>query len=113
MLDRFFDPGLELTPLFILADIKKVLAQDDAVIDDYLSLDRGGQDQEAFGLLVADKAHHPLDPSSIIPRAVKQDNLACRGEMRDVALDEDLRLLTFGGSGQCHMPVDPRVSRGR
>jgi hypothetical protein len=29
-------------PLLVLADVEKVLAQDDAVLDDYLPLDRGG-----------------------------------------------------------------------
>ena len=41
MLDRILDPGLKSAPLFVLADIEKILAQDDAVIADHLLLDRG------------------------------------------------------------------------
>jgi hypothetical protein len=40
VLDRVLDPGLESTPLLVLADIEKVLAQEDAVFDDNLPLDR-------------------------------------------------------------------------
>src|SRR5258707_865282 len=38
---RVFDPGLEPAPPLVLADLEKVLAQDDAVVDDHLPLDHG------------------------------------------------------------------------
>jgi len=43
MLDRVVDPGFEPAPLLVLADIEKVLTQDDAIDDGYLPLDRRGQ----------------------------------------------------------------------
>jgi hypothetical protein len=61
VLDRVVDPGLEPAPLLVLADIKKVFAQDDAVVDGHLPLDRGGQHEEPLVLLVGAEAHHPLD----------------------------------------------------
>jgi hypothetical protein len=65
--DRVVDPGLEPTPLLVLADIEKVLAQDYAVADDQLPLDRGGQRQEPLILFVGAEAHHPFDPGPVVP----------------------------------------------
>jgi hypothetical protein len=45
----------------VLADVEKVLAQEDAVWDDHLPLDRGGHQQEPLGLLFRAEAHHALD----------------------------------------------------
>src|SRR6266516_1624045 len=112
VLDRVVDPGLEPAPLLVLADIEKVLAQDDAVLDDRLPLDRGGQRQEPLVLLVGAEAHHPLDPGPVVPRAVEEDDFARCRELRDVALDVDLGLLAVGGCGQCHVPVDARARAG-
>ena len=39
MLDRIVDPVGEAAPLLVLADIEKVLEQDDAVVDDLFSID--------------------------------------------------------------------------
>jgi hypothetical protein len=43
VLDRIVDPGLKSAPLFVLADIEKILAQEDAVINGYLPLDGRGE----------------------------------------------------------------------
>lgn len=99
VLDRVVDPGREPALLLVLADIEKVLAQDDAVMDNHLPLDRGGQLQEAFALLVATEAHHSLDPGPVVPRAIEEDDLPRRREMRDIALEEDLGFLAVGGCG--------------
>jgi hypothetical protein len=43
VLDRVADPGLEPAPLLVLADIEKVLTENDAVSDDQFPLDHGDQ----------------------------------------------------------------------
>jgi hypothetical protein len=48
MLDRVVDSGLEPAPLLVVADIEKVLEQDDALFNDHLPLGPGGQLKEAF-----------------------------------------------------------------
>src|SRR4029434_8739213 len=53
-----------------------------------------------------------LTVCAIVRGAVEQDNLARRREMRDIALDVNLRLLTVGGRRQCHVPVDARARAG-
>src|SRR5271169_2647074 len=83
----------EPASLLVLADIEKVLAQDDAILDDHLPLDRGGHQQEPLGLLFRAEAHHLLDSGPVVPRTVEEDDLARRREMRDVALDVNLSLL--------------------
>src|SRR5215471_11842408 len=112
MLKRIVDPGLEPTPLLVLAYIEKVLAQNDAILDDHLTFDRGGDQQEPLRLFFRAEAHNPLDSGPVVPRAVEEDDLACRREMCDVALRVDLRLLAVGGRGQCHVPVDARARAG-
>ena len=96
---RIVNSGLKPAPLLVLADIEKVFAQDGSILDDYLPLDRGGEQQEPLVLLFRAKAHHPVDSGHIVPRAVEEDDLARRREMRDVALDVDLRLLAVRGGG--------------
>src|SRR6516225_1364346 len=109
MLHRIVDPGLEPASLLLLADVKKVLEQDDAVVDDHLLLDRGSHLHEPLVLIVGTEAHYSLDPSPIVPRAVEEDDLACCWELRDVALQIDLGLLTVGGGRQGHVPEDARA----
>src|SRR4029078_10907857 len=93
---RVLDPRFKPAPLLVLADIEKVLAQDDAVVDDHLPLDCGDHRQEPLVTLIGDKAHHPLDPGPVVPRAVEEDDLARCWELREIALDIDLALLTIG-----------------
>ena len=82
--------------LLILADIEKVLAQDNAILDDHLPLDQGGHCQEPLVLLVGAEAHHSLDPGAVVPGAVEEDHLAGRGQMLDVALKVPLGALALG-----------------
>src|SRR6516162_6013253 len=112
MFDRVVDPGLEPAPLLVLANIEKILAQDDAVLDNHFSLDRWGKREEPLTLLLSAEAHHPLNTGPVVPRTVEENDLARRREMRDVALDVNLRLLTVGGGRQCHVPVDARARAG-
>src|SRR5258708_28371264 len=103
---RVFDPRLKAAPLLVLAYIEKVLAQDDAVVDDHLPLDHGDHRYEPLVILIGDEVHYPLDPGPVVPRAVEEDDLARRREMRDVALNENLGLLAVGWDRQCHVAID-------
>src|SRR4051794_906255 len=57
------------------------------------------------------EAHHALDPSPVVPRAVEEDDLARRWELRHVTLQVDLRLLAVRGCGQRHVPVNSRTCK--
>jgi hypothetical protein len=67
VLHRVVDPRFEPASLLLLADVKKVLAQDDAVADDQFLLDHGNHLHESFVLLVRAEAHNSLDPGPIVP----------------------------------------------
>src|SRR3974390_2382133 len=99
MLDWIVEPSLQAAPSLGLADIEKVLAQDDAVLHDNLPLYGGGYHQEPLGLLFRAEAHQPLDPGPLGQRGVEEDDPARRREMRDVALRIDLRLFAVGRRG--------------
>jgi hypothetical protein len=68
----------------------------------------GGDEQEPLVLLFRAKPHNPVVSGHIVPRAVEEHDLARCREMRDLALDIDLRLLAVGGGG-CHMAEDARA----
>src|SRR3954462_15302502 len=112
MLDGVVDPGLKPAPLLVLANIEKILSQNNVVIDDHLPLDYRNHFQEFFILIVVAESHHSLDPRPIIPRAVEENDLACRRELRHVTLEIYLRLLAVRGCGQCHVPVDAWACAG-
>src|SRR5712671_6777599 len=60
-------------------------------------------------LPVGAEAHYSLDPGPVVPRAVKENDLARCWKVREIALHVDLGFLAVGGRGQCHVPVDARA----
>ena len=73
-----------------------------------IAFSTAGRDlEEPSGLLGRAEAHHPLDPGTVVPAAVEDDDLAGRREVRDVALDVHLRLLALGRRRQAPRPGTP------
>ena len=96
--------------LFLVADRKPVLDQLDSVTDQH-AFELGAAVQECAIFLFRAKSHHPLDPGTVVPGAVENDDLARGGQMRDVALKIPLRLFAFGRGRQRHDMTDPGVER--
>ncbi|CDF82983.1 hypothetical secreted protein [Pseudomonas knackmussii B13] len=65
--------------------------------------------EELLVLLVAAKAHHPLDPGAVVPAAVEQHDLPRRRQVRDVALEVPLGLFAVVRRGQRGDPAHARV----
>src|SRR5262249_18484719 len=51
--------------------------------------------EEALMLVLAAEAHDVFDPGAVVPTAIEDDDLAAGGELLDVALHEELALLTI------------------
>jgi hypothetical protein len=71
----------------------------DPVVDDRF-LDPGNHLQKLLGLALGAEPHHPLNAGPIVPAAVKDDDLARRWQMRNVALGVHLRFFALGGRRQ-------------
>ena len=54
------------------------------------------------------EAHDALDAGAIVPAPVEDQDLAGSRELRDIALDEDLRFLAVARRRQRHHAEDPR-----
>jgi hypothetical protein len=64
---------------------------------------------ELLVLSLAAEAHYPLDPSAVVPAAVKEDHLAGRRQLRHVALEVPLGFLALGGGAEGDGAHDARV----
>src|SRR5690606_10026385 len=60
-------------------------------------------------LLVGTEAHDALDAGTVVPTAIKQDDFAAGGQMRDISLEIPLRLFPVVRCGQGGYPADPGV----
>src|SRR5882724_9963779 len=70
----------------------------------------GGYDvQERLGLLLGAETHDTLDSRPVVPAAVEDDDLARRGEIRQVTLRIHLRLFPLRGRGQRDDPEHARA----
>ena len=65
--------------------------------------------QEALRGIVGAVAHDPLDARAVVPAAVEDQDLAGGGQLLDVALHVDLRLLPVGRRRQRDDAEDPRA----
>ena len=58
--------------------------------------------QKLFDLFFVAETHHPLNPGPVVPTTIKDDDLARRRQMRQVALDIHLAFLAVARGWQCH-----------
>ena len=60
-------------------------------------------------LLLRAEAHDVLDAGTVIPAPVEDHDFACRWEVLDVSLEEDLGLFAVGRRRQCDHFEDARA----
>src|SRR5271166_6304293 len=94
--------------LLFLGDIEPVLQQDDAVVDNEV-FEEGTAVEELFVFLLGAEPHYMLDPGAVVPAPVEDDDFPSRGQMLNVALRVDLRLLPLRRCRQGHQPEDTRA----
>src|SRR5579885_1441597 len=109
---RVVDAGPEASLLLLVVDLEPELDQPDSVARQDL-LEGGAKLQELAVLVLRAEAEHPLDARAVVVAPVEDDDLAGRGEMRQIALDVELRLLAVGGRGQRDNAEDPRAAAFR
>src|SRR5271166_119513 len=85
--------------LLLFRDIEPVLEQDDAVVDQEVLKD-GTAFEKLLVLLLGAEPHDMLDPGAVVPTAIENDDFSARGQLLDVTLGIDLRLLALCGSWQ-------------
>lgn len=102
------DTAEETQVLLGVGDGEPVLEQLDARARQHLFELRHAA-EEFLVLFVVAETHDPLDPGTVVPAAVEQDDLATGRQVRDVALEIPLGLLAVVRRGQRGDPADPRV----
>ena len=65
--------------------------------------------EEMARVLLGAEAHDPLDAGAVVPAAVEDHDLAGGRQVREVALEVELRLLALGRRRQGDHPEDPRA----
>ena len=108
LLERVGGAFAEAAALFLLADAEPELHQVDAAAHQ-VALELGRLLHELLVFLRGAEAHHALHARPVVPAAVKEHDLAVRGQMLDVALEVPLTAFGVGGFLQCHHPGAPRV----
>ena len=78
--------------LFLFRYFEPVLQQDDALADQK-ALEDGTVPQKLPVLFLGTKAHHVLNSGAVIPAAVEDDDFTPGGQLFNVALSMELRLL--------------------
>ncbi len=101
LLERIGEPILEALFLFGLVDVEVVLEQLNTRAHQHL-LERRHRLHEFLVLRLGAKAHHPLHPGAVVPTAVEQHEFGGRRQIRHIALEVPLRLISGGGFVQRH-----------
>src|SRR5215469_1816828 len=94
---------LEKSPvLFCFAHLKPVLHENDSIVLKQ-RLEARTHPQKLLILLVAAKAHHVLDESTVVPAAIENCHFALCGEFLHVSLSVELRFFALSRGWQRHM----------
>ncbi len=102
------DALLESALLFLVADRKPVLDQDDAAAHQHSFEFRAGAEELAV-LLFSAEAHDALDAGPVVPAAVEEDHLAAGRKVLHVTLEIPLRRFPVGRRRQCRDARDARA----
>src|SRR5690606_4408949 len=95
LLQRIGLAGLDAPALLLTVDREPELEQIHAALDQR-ALQLGRLADELAVLLRGAEAHHALDPGTVVPGAVEEDDLATGRQLADVALEIPLRALGLG-----------------
>ena len=101
-------PFLE-APTLLFATHRKPEFDEVHAATDQLALKQGRLANELLVFALTAKAHDPLDPSAVVPRAVKHHNFPRRGQVLHIALEVPLAALGVGGFFQRHQARTTRV----
>ena len=108
LLERVVHAAQKAQVLLLVGDGEPVLHQRDARAHQHL-LELGHGAEELLVLLVGAKAHHALHAGAVVPAAVKENDLAARRQVGDIALEIPLRALAVVGRGQGGHAAHARV----
>src|SRR5262249_26776777 len=105
-LSAVVDAGLEAPLLFLRADLKPILEQDNTGVDHGL-LDVRGNGEKAFGFIFGAKNHNAVDSGDIVPAAVEDHDLSAGRQMGQIALNVHLGFFAIGWGGEGDHPEYP------
>ena len=94
--------------LFFVTDREPIFDEQDARADQHLFKLRNAA-VELLQLFISAEPHDTLNPGAVVPAAVKEDDLTCRGKVRCISLEIPLCPLACVGGRQGSNPADPRV----
>ena len=94
--------------LFLFRYFEPVLQQDDALADQK-ALEDGTVPEKLPVLFLGTKAHHVLNTGAVIPAPVEDDDFTSGGQLFNVALSMELRLLPLGRRGEGDHAKDARA----
>ena len=94
--------------LFLFRYFQPVLQEDDALADQK-RLERWTVSEELSVLFLSTKAHHVLYTGAVIPAPVEDDDFTSGGQLFNVALSMELRLLPLGRRGEGDQAKDARA----
>src|SRR5215471_11551181 len=91
-LRRIFNTREEALVLFLFRYFEPVLQQDDSLADQK-ALKRWAVPEKLPVLFLGTKAHHVFNSGAVIPASVEDDDFTSGGQLFNVALRMELRLL--------------------
>src|SRR5579864_4133462 len=94
--------------LFLFRDFEPVLQQDDALADQK-SFECWTVPEKLPVLFLRTKAHHVLNRGAVVPTPVEDDDFPSGGELFNVALSMELRLLPLRWRGEGHYAKNARA----
>src|SRR5271157_207849 len=97
-LGRIFNTREEALVLFLFRYFEPVLQQGDALADQK-ALKRWAVPQKLPVLFLGTEAHHVLNSGAVVPAPVEDDDFTPGGQLFNVALGMELRLLSLGRCG--------------
>ena len=65
-------------------------------------LDQRHHLEKRLDIFFCAEAHHPFDTGAVVPASIKDHDLTGRGQVADITLEVDLRLLTLGRLWKSH-----------
>src|SRR5271166_4882666 len=107
-LGMIFNSREEALVLFLFGYFEPVLQKDDALADQE-ALEDGTVPEKFPVLFLGTKAHHILNTGAVIPAPVEDDDFTSGGQLFNVALGRELRLLPLGRRGEGYHAKDARA----
>src|SRR5271166_6332030 len=108
-LGRIFNSREEALVLFLFRYFEPVLQKDDALADQE-TLEDGTVPEKFPVLFLGTKAHYVFNAGAVIPTPVEDHDFTSGGQLFNVTLGRELRLLPLGRRGEGHHAKDARAN---